>query len=60
MSRTKRHEPKHGEFKNLRSNRKRRTKNRQKSKAMLTKYVGLTNKPNYWDEGLRTGDIHAE
>ena len=50
MGKTKRHEPKDGEFKHLRSNRKRRTKDRRESKATLTKYVQLTNREPEWDE----------
>ena len=50
MGKTKRHEPKHGQFKMLRSDRKKRTKNRRESKATLTKYVGLTNRKPEWED----------
>ena len=50
MGKTHRHEPRDGQFKHLRGNKKRRLKDRQKSKAILTKYVQLTNRELEWDD----------
>ena len=46
MSRTKRQEPRNGQFKNLKASintKKQRTKKQRSTKASLSKYVGLSN-----------------
>ena len=50
MGKTKKWTPRDGQFKMLRSNRKRRVKDRRESKATLTKYVQLTNCKLEWED----------
>ena len=60
MSRTKKWTPKNGQFKNLRSNKKRRIKDRQETKVTLTKYVQLTNRKSKWDDDETQEENHKE
>ena len=50
MGKTHRHVPKDGQFKNFRSNKKKRSKDRRESKTKLTKYIQLTNRKSEWND----------